>query len=76
MRWRYIWAMEFGTTYDYEGAAPYFQQRQQLCGKKGKLGEDIIGNSKDDFLQILPIYSQGKPKTGGQFPNWKKQFIR
>ena len=71
-----IWAMEFGATYDYEGVAPYFQKRQQLSGKKGKFGEDIVGNSKDDFLQLLPIYSQGKPKTGRQFPDWKKQFIR
>ena len=68
--------MEFGATYDYEGVAPYFQKRQQLSGKKGKFGEDIVGNSKDDFLQLLPIYSQGKPKTGRQFPDWKKQFIR
>lgn len=41
-----IWAMEFGATYNYEGAAPYYQQNQQLRGKKGKFGEEITGNSR------------------------------
>lgn len=72
-----IWAMEFGATYSYDGAAPYFQKRTQLQGKKGKFGEDIIGNSKDDYLQQLPVYAQGKPKGGNrQFPDWKKLFIK
>lgn len=72
-----IWAMEFGATYCFEGAAPYYQQRTQLQGKKGRFGEDIIGNSKDDYLQQLPVYAQGMPKGGSrQFPDWKKLFIR
>jgi len=68
--------MEFGATYEFEGAAPYYQQSRQLFGKKGKFGEVIKGYSKDDFLQSLPIYAQAKPKNGRQFPEWKKQFIR
>ena len=72
-----IWAMEFGATYNYEGAAPYYQQNQQLRGKKGKFGEEITGNSKDDYLLKLPVYAQGKPKgKARQFPDWKKMFIR
>ena len=71
-----IWAMEFGATYEFEGAAPYYQQSRQLFGKKGKFGEIIKGYSKDDYLQALPIYAQAKPKSGRQFPDWKKQFIR
>lgn len=72
-----IWAMEFGATYDYDGIAPYFQKKTQLKGKKGKFGEVITGNSKDDFLLQLPVYAQGKPKGDEkQFPDWKKLFIK
>ena len=71
-----IWAMEFGASYDYEKAAPYFQQQRQLQGKKGRFGITLTGNSKDDLLRDLPIYAQGKPKGNSrQFPDWKKQFI-
>ena len=71
-----IWAMEFGASYDYEKAAPYFQQQRQLQGKKGRFGITLTGNSKDDLLRDLPIYAQGKPKGySRQFPDWKKQFI-
>lgn len=72
-----IWAMEFGATYCYDGAAPYYQKSKQLANKKGKFGEEIIGNSKDDYLLHLPNYAQGKPKGNTrQFPDWKKFFIR
>lgn len=71
-----IWAMEFGADYDYEKAAPYFQQQRQLQGKKGRFGITLTGNSKDDLLRDLPVYAQGKPKgKSRQFPDWKKQFI-
>lgn len=71
-----IWAMEFGADYDYEKAAPYYQQLGQLRGKKGRFGIPLKGNSKDDLLRDLPVYAQGKPKgKSRQFPDWKKQFI-
>ena len=70
-----IWAMEFGATYDYKGIAPYYQQRRQMDGKLGRFGEPIKGNSKDDYLQCLPIYSQTNKLENRQFPDWKKQFI-
>lgn len=71
-----IWAMEFGADYEYEKAAPYYQQQGQLRGKKGRFGEILKGNSKDDLLRDLPIYAQGKPKgKSRQFPDWKKLFI-
>lgn len=71
-----IWAMEFGADYEYEKAAPYYQQQGQLRGKKGRFGETLKGNSKDDLLRDLPIYAQGKPKGKiRQFPDWKKLFI-
>lgn len=71
-----IWAMEFGATYEYEGKAPIYQNKQDLRGKRGRFGEIIEGHSFDDCLQALPIYSQGFPKIGKEFPDWKKQFIR
>ena len=73
-----IWAMEFGADYDFEGAAPYYQQMKQLEGKKGAFGDIITGNSKDDYLRCLPVYAQSKPLKviNRQFPEWKKQFIR
>lgn len=72
-----IWAMEFGADYNYNGIAPYFQKGTDLKGKKGKFGEIIDGNSKDDYLQQLPIYSQtSKTEDNRHFPDWKKQFIR
>lgn len=72
-----VWAMEFGADYDYIGLAPYYQQRRQLEGKRGKFGELIKGNSKDDDLFCLPIYAQtNKTESNRQFPEWKKQFIR
>lgn len=72
-----IWAMEFGATYSFEGIAPFYQRAKDLEGKKGKFGEVIEGNSKDDMLQCLPIYSQTeKTEKNKHFPDWKKQFIR
>lgn len=72
-----IWAMEFGATYNFEGVAPFYQQKKELEGKMGRFGEMITGNSKDDLLQCLPIYSQtNKTEENKHFPDWKKQFIR
>jgi DNA (cytosine-5)-methyltransferase 1 len=72
-----IWAMEFGATYEYDGIAPCHQSRSELNGKKGKFGEEISGNSKDDCLQCLPIYAQtDKTEANLNFPTWKKQYIR
>lgn len=72
-----IWAMEFGATYSFEEDAPFFQSKTQLLGKKGKFGEKVYGNSKDDYLQKLPVYAQDKPKgEARQFPDWKKLFIK
>lgn len=72
-----IWAMEFGATYDFEGAAPYYQKTTQFLGKRGKFGKILTGHSKDDYLLGLPSYAQGKPKGNKyQFPEWKKQYIR
>ena len=72
-----IWAMEFGANYDYNGLAPYYQQGRQIKGKKGKFGELVKGNSKDDYLQCLPIYAQtNKTEKNRQFPEWKKIFIK
>lgn len=71
-----IWAMEFGATYKYDGVAPYFQRAFEFEGQKGAFGEEIKGNSKDDYLQCLPTYSQtNRTEDNRHFPIWKKQFI-
>ena len=71
-----IWAMEFGATYDYQGLAPYYQQRRQLDNKCGKFGEIITGNSKDDYLLCLPVYARTNKLDNRQFPYWKKNYIK
>lgn len=72
-----IWTMEFGATYEYEKTAPFYQQTRTLEGKLGKFGTPIYGNSKDDMLQLLPIYAQTeKTEENHQFPEWKKNFIK
>lgn len=72
-----IWTMEFGATYEYEKTAPFYQQIRTLEGKLGKFGTPIYGNSKDDMLQLLPIYAQtDKTEENHQFPEWKKNFIK
>ena len=72
-----IWAMEWGADYSYEGIAPYYQQKKLLKDKHGKFGEKIHGNSKDDYLQCLPIYAQtNKTEKNRNFPDWKKTYIK
>lgn len=72
-----IWAMEFGATYPYEGLAPIKLKAKDLKGKKGAFGEIIKGNSFDDLLNCLPIYSQnGLKEKQKEFPDWKKYYIK
>jgi len=72
-----IWAMEFGATYKYEKIAPHLQKNSELVGRKGKFGEEITGNSRDDYFSCLPIYADPtKSDKNKNFPDWKKQFIR
>lgn len=69
-----IWAMEFGADYDFEETAPYYQPIDELRGKKGKLGNIIDGETKEECINSLPIYAQtGRSK---EFPSWKKTYIR
>jgi len=72
-----IWAMEFGADYPYEGKAPIKLRKSDLDGKKGAFGKKIKGNSFDDMVQCLPIYSQdGVKGDQKEFPDWKKYYIR
>jgi DNA (cytosine-5)-methyltransferase 1 len=72
-----IWAMEFGATYKYEVRSPHYQTDKELVNSKGKFGEDICGNSRDDYFNCLPIYADPtKSDKNKIFPDWKKQFIR
>ena len=72
-----IWAMEWGATYEYEKTPPCRQHFKTLEGKRGKFGQLLQGNSKDDLLLQLPIYAQTEKLTAErQFPDWKKNFIK
>lgn len=72
-----IWAMEFGATYKYENRSPYYQKNKELVGLRGKFGEEIKGNSRDDYFSCLPIYADPRKSDKNKiFPDWKKQFIR
>lgn len=72
-----IWAMEFGADYPFEGKAPIKLRKSDLNGKRGEFGKAIKGNSLDDMLLCLPIYSQNGLKDKQQeFPDWKKYYIR
>ena len=68
-----IWAMEFGANYDYRNTAPAYQSVSQLCGKRGKLGQMIEGESTEQCLSCLPIYAQTSKDR--QFPDWKIRYI-
>jgi DNA (cytosine-5)-methyltransferase 1 len=67
-----IWAMEFGANYPYEETAPINLNPEELKKYKGKFGKNITGNTKDEILQCLPVYSQIDQK---EFPHWKKYYI-
>ncbi len=68
-----IWAMEFGADYPFEDKAPIHLTKTKLKKYKGKFGQKIEGNSQDDMIKCLPIYSQINQK---EFPHWKKYYIR
>lgn len=71
-----IWAMEWGADYEYQGIAPFYQPEEKLKTYKGKFGKHVHGNSKDDYLQGLPIYAQtSKTEKNLNFPDWKKTYI-
>ena len=69
-----IWAMEFGATYDYSTKAPAYQSISEFVGKKGKLGQPIIGSTVCECLECLPNYAQTNKNE--KFPDWKIKYIR
>lgn len=79
-----VWAMEFGATYPYEEKDPAIQTKEELCGFKGRFGQEINGITKEDCLMQLPSYVR-KPamdrttkkdaKPAGVLPIWKKKYI-
>jgi DNA (cytosine-5)-methyltransferase 1 len=72
-----IWAMEFGATYKFEIRSPHYQPDKELLRYKGAFGQEIRGNSRDDYFNCLPIYANPILSEKNKiFPDWKKQFIR
>lgn len=68
-----IWAMEFGANYPYIEKAPAYLSKEELVGRKGKLGVDINGATLQDCIEQLPVYAQtAKTKV---FPVWKIRYI-
>lgn len=68
-----IWAMEFGADYDYKDKAPFFQEVNDLKGKRGKLGQIITGDTIEECLAQLPNYAQSNRHE--VFPKWKLRYI-
>ena len=69
-----IWAMEFGADYEYEEKAPAYQTIEELTKKKGHLGNPIVGRTKRQCLNCLPIYAQ--TAADKKFPDWKISYIK
>ena len=68
-----IWAMEFGATYPFENEAPINLSVSDLRKYRGRFGEKITGESKDELMEKLPNYARTNQK---EFPQWKKYYIR
>ncbi|SSC08358.1 DNA cytosine methyltransferase [bacterium endosymbiont of Bathymodiolus sp. 5 South] len=66
-----IWSMEFGATYPFEDKTPY--ATINLCEYKGSFGKPLKGIDKGEQLKHLPRYAR---KEEGEFPEWKKKYIR
>ncbi len=69
-----IWAMEFGATYEYSDTCPAYQTLSSLKGKRGKLGQAIVGNTKEECLSQIPVYAQTDKDM--VFPSWKIRYIQ
>lgn len=74
-----IWAMEFGADYDFQNLVPAKQPLANIQGRRGKLGNMVLGTTMDECLAQLPNYAQPSKKKGKenemQFPIWKRKFI-
>jgi DNA (cytosine-5)-methyltransferase 1 len=68
-----IWAMEFGADYTYVNKAPAFQTLKDFNGRKGKLGQKIVGLTVPECLKQLPNYAQTDKNY--TFPRWKIRYI-
>lgn len=81
-----IWAMEFGANYEFENTPPFYQTVDVLRDARGKLGQIINGQTKDECLRCLPNYAQSstekyKTKDDAEgivlpFPKWKIRYIQ
>lgn len=67
-----VWAMEFGANYRYD-IAPAYQDVEELRGKKGHLGREVMGETMEECLQCLPIYARANKDR--VFPPWKIRYI-
>lgn len=68
-----LWTMEFGATYPYEDVDIHKLSLIELKKFKGKFGEPLIGNTKEEIFSKLPNYVKTQK---GKFPKWKQNFIK
>ncbi|MCH8558625.1 MAG: DNA (cytosine-5-)-methyltransferase [Balneolia bacterium] len=68
-----IWSMEFGATYPFQEMTPLNVADEELKKFKGSFGVSLDGLSREDIFKNLPSYAITK---SGEFPSWKKNFIR
>lgn len=67
-----IWSMEFGATYPFEDTTP-FALKQGLRSFRGSHGMSLEKLSATDAFYALPSHARTEE---GQFPAWKRSFIR
>ena len=67
-----IWAMEFGANYDFD-TAPAYQDVEQLLGRRGTLGREVVGKTLAECLACLPVYA--RTDKDRVFPRWKQRYI-
>lgn len=69
-----LWSMEFGATYPYDRANPTQLPLSELNRYKGSFGMSLSkACTKQEALALLPSYAKN---VNGEFPVWKKNFIR
>jgi DNA (cytosine-5)-methyltransferase 1 len=71
-----IWGMEFGATYPTEdNRTPKQLTEKELGEYKGVFGKSLKGLSKDEQYKLLPSHAFNTDDKGN-FPDWKKRYIR
>mgnify|MGYP002784308256 CR=1 FL=1 len=77
-----LWTTEFGATYPFEDKIPTLYSPKELSKYKGAFGKSLRAKTLEELLPNLPSYARHNAhravqlKNAGQFPSWKRNFIR